>query len=63
MVRKQKRVEKKLVEAQNRWHEDSKLNRVTVDENEIADVVSMMTNIPVNKIVSTEKINYQNLKR
>ena len=51
----EKRVEKKLVEAQNRWHEDSKLNRVTVDENEIADVVSMMTNIPVNKIVSTEK--------
>ena len=51
----EKRVEKKLVEAQNRWHEDSKLNRITVDENEIADVVSMMTNIPVNKIVSTEK--------
>ena len=51
----EKRVEKKLVEAQNRWHEDSKLNRIKVDENEIADVVSMMTNIPVNKIVSTEK--------
>ncbi len=51
----EKRVEKKLVEAQNRWHEDSKLNRVKVDENEIADVVSMMTNIPVNKIVSSEK--------
>ena len=30
----EKRVEKKLIEAQNKWHEDSKLNRVTVDENE-----------------------------
>src|SRR5210317_1666360 len=59
----EKRVEKKLVEAQNRWHEDSKLNRVTVDENEIADVVSMMTNIPVNKIVSTEKNKLSKLEK
>ena len=50
-----KELKKKLVEAQNRWHEESKLNRVTVDEDQIADVVSMMTNIPVNKILSTER--------
>ena len=51
----EKRVERTLQEAQERWHEDSKLNRVTVNENHIADVVSMMTNIPVNKIIKTEK--------
>ncbi len=51
----EKRVERSLIEAQERWQEDSKLNRVSVNENDIADVVSMMTNIPVNKIVKSEK--------
>ena len=51
----EKRVERLLIEAQERWHEESKLNRVTVNENDIADVVSMMTNIPVNKIIKSEK--------
>jgi ATP-dependent Clp protease ATP-binding subunit ClpC len=51
----EKRVERALIEAQERWQENAKLNRVTVGENDIADVVSMMTNIPVNKIVKSEK--------
>ena len=51
----EKRVERTLFEAQDRWHEESKLNRVTVNETHISDVVSMMTNIPVNKIVKSEK--------
>ena len=51
----EKRVERLLIEAQEKWQEDSKLNRVTVNENDIADVVSMMTNVPVNKIVKSEK--------
>jgi ATP-dependent Clp protease ATP-binding subunit ClpC len=51
----EKRVERLLIEAQERWQEESKLNRVTVSENDIADVVSMMTNVPVNKIVKSEK--------
>ncbi len=51
----EKRVERLLIEAQERWQEDSKANRETVNENDIADVVSMMTNIPVNKIVKSEK--------
>ena len=51
----EKRVERLLVDAQDRWQEESKQNRVTVTDNDIADVVSMMTNIPVNKIVKSEK--------
>ena len=51
----EKRVERSLLEAQERWQEESKLNRVTVNDTNIADVVSMMTNIPVNKIVKSEK--------
>ena len=51
----EKRVERLLVDAQDRWQEESKQNRVTVTDNDISDVVSMMTNIPVNKIVKSEK--------
>ena len=51
----EKRVERLLIEAQEKWQEDSKAHRETVNENDIADVVSMMTNIPVNKIIKSEK--------
>ncbi|MBL30380.1 MAG: Clp protease ClpC [Flavobacteriaceae bacterium] len=51
----EKKIEKNLLDAQDEWNEASKKNRVQVDENQIADVVSMITNIPVNKIVGSEK--------
>ena len=51
----EKRIEKKLLEAQQKWHEESKLNRVKVDEDQIGDVISMMTNIPVSKIIKSER--------
>ena len=57
----EKRVERKLNEAQERWQEESKMNRISVDEDHIADVVSMITNIPVTKIVKSEKNKLNNL--
>ena len=51
----EKRIEKKLIEAQEKWNEESKLNRVTVDEDQIGDVISMMTNIPVSKIIKSDR--------
>jgi ATP-dependent Clp protease ATP-binding subunit ClpC len=57
----EKRVERLLVEAQEKWQEESKQNRVTVNDNDIADVVSMMTNVPVNKIVRSEKTKLSKL--
>ncbi|MDT0608477.1 ATP-dependent Clp protease ATP-binding subunit [Croceitalea rosinachiae] len=50
----EKRLEKDLASAQARWEEDSKLNRETVSEDNVADVVSMMSGIPVNRIAQTE---------
>ncbi len=50
----EKRIEKSLSEAQAKWEEDSKLHRETVTEDNVADVVSMMTGIPVNRIAQTE---------
>jgi len=50
----EKRLEKELAIAQEKWEEDSSLHRETVSEENVADVVSMMSGIPVNRIAQTE---------
>jgi ATP-dependent Clp protease ATP-binding subunit ClpC len=50
----EKRIEKDLAIAQEQWEEDAKNNRIEVSEDNVADVVSMMTGIPVNRIAQTE---------
>jgi ATP-dependent Clp protease ATP-binding subunit ClpC len=50
----EKRLEKDLAIAQEQWEEESKSNRIEVTEDNVADVVSMMTGIPVNRIAQTE---------
>ncbi|MCL4162561.1 UNVERIFIED_CONTAM: hypothetical protein GTU68_008879, partial [Idotea baltica] len=50
----EKSLEKELSIAQERWEDDSKLNKEEVSEDNVADVVSMMSGIPVNRIAQTE---------
>ena len=50
----EKRIEKDLALAQEKWEDETKLHREVVSEENVADVVSMMTGIPVNKIAQTE---------
>ncbi|MGI9551266.1 MAG: ATP-dependent Clp protease ATP-binding subunit [Aurantibacter sp.] len=50
----EKRLEKELASAQSKWEEDSKQHKETVSEDNVADVVSMMSGIPVNRIAQTE---------
>jgi ATP-dependent Clp protease ATP-binding subunit ClpC len=50
----EKRLEKELAIAQEKWEEDTKQHREEVTEDNVADVVSMMTGIPVNRIAQTE---------
>ena len=50
----EKRLEKSLHEAQEKWEAESKLNREIVSEENVAEVVSMMTGVPVNRIAQTE---------
>ena len=57
----EKRIEKELAIAQEKWEEDSKNNRIEVSEDNVADVVSMMTGIPVNRIAQTESNKLANL--
>ncbi|REE08180.1 ATP-dependent Clp protease ATP-binding subunit [Winogradskyella pacifica] len=50
----EKRLEKELATAQEKWEEETKQHREIVTEDNVADVVSMMTGIPVNKIAQKE---------
>jgi len=50
----EKRIEGSLLEAQLKWEEASKLNREIVTEDNVAEVVSMMTGIPVNRVAEAE---------
>ncbi len=50
----EKTLEKELATAQEIWEKESKLHRETVDEENVAEVVSMMTGVPVNRIAQTE---------
>src|SRR5690606_18171085 len=45
---------KELTIAQEEWEKDSKLHRVAVTEENVAEVVSMITGIPVHRIAQTE---------
>jgi ATP-dependent Clp protease ATP-binding subunit ClpC len=51
---KEKIIEKKLNSAQIIWEEECKKNKEIVNEESIADVVSMMTGIPLNKLKQSE---------
>jgi ATP-dependent Clp protease ATP-binding subunit ClpC len=50
----EKRLEKELEDAQATWEEESKQHREIVDAEQVADVVSMMSGIPVTKIATAE---------
>ena len=50
----EKKIEKSLLEAQESWDEESKLHREVVSEDHVADVVSMMSGIPVTRIAQAE---------
>ena len=57
----EKRIEKELLLAQEKWQEDLKQHRETVSEDDISKVVSMMTGIPINKIAKAELNQLSNL--
>ncbi len=59
----EKRIEKDLLIAQEKWQEELKMHRETVDENDISEVVSMITGIPVNKIAKAELKELNNLDK
>ena len=59
----EKRIEKELLLAQEKWHQDLKKHRETVTEDDISHVVSMITGIPINKIAKAELNQLSNLDK
>jgi len=51
-------IERKLQEdldhEKNKWEEESKINRETVSEDNVAEVIAMMTGVPVQRIAQNE---------
>ncbi len=50
----EKNLEKELSIEQDAWEKESQLHREVVSESNVAEVISMMTGVPVNRIAQTE---------
>ncbi|MGB1246396.1 MAG: ATP-dependent Clp protease ATP-binding subunit, partial [Flavobacteriaceae bacterium] len=50
----EKNIEKELAAEQEAWENEAKLHRVTVTEDDVAQVVAMMTGVPVRRIAQDE---------
>lgn len=51
---KEKKLLEQLEQAKTRWEEETKSKRYTVDEDNVADVIAMMTGIPTKRIAQKE---------
>ena len=50
----ERKLQDSLSVEKKRWEEESKINRETVDEENVAEVIAMMTGIPVQRIAQNE---------
>jgi len=57
----EKRLQEELESAKNKWEEESKHKRYPISEEAIAEVVSMMTGIPVKRMVQAETEKLRNM--
>ncbi len=60
---KERKLLEKLNSAQQSWNEKTKLTELTISSENIADVVSLITGIPVNKVAETESQKLLNLPK
>ena len=51
----EKKIQEQLKHAQNIWEKDLKQHKEIVTEENVADVISIMTGIPVNRVASQER--------
>ena len=58
---KQARMEQELQQLQDAWQRGSGSQRDTVTDDDVADVVSMMTGVPVQRIAQAEGLRLKNL--
>ena len=58
---KEKNLQQELETAKAKWEEESKHKRYPIDEEAIAEVISMMTGIPVNRMVEAENLKLRKM--
>ncbi|MEB2783676.1 ATP-dependent Clp protease ATP-binding subunit [Algoriphagus persicinus] len=58
---KEKKLLEQLETAKNRWEEESKSKRFTVEEDNVAEVIAMMTGIPAKRIAQKEGAKLLNM--
>ena len=60
--KKQEKLREKIKETMEKWEKEKETRKLTVDENEVADVVSGWTKIPVRKLAEGESERLKNLE-
>jgi ATP-dependent Clp protease ATP-binding subunit ClpC len=58
---KEKKLLEQLEQAKNRWEDESKSKRFTVEEDNVAEVIAMMTGIPAKRIAQNEGAKLLNM--
>lgn len=59
----ERELEDSLEKAKRSWEEEAKINRETVQENDVAEVVAMMTGVPVTRIAQKEGDRLLNMEK
>ena len=58
----EKRIQDELNKLKNEWEESQKEDRIIINEEQVAEVVSMMSGIPVQRIAQAEGIRLKGMK-
>ncbi len=58
----ERKLQTELEKAKKTWDEESKVNRETVSEEDVAEVVSMMTGIPIQRVAQNESERLVNME-
>jgi ATP-dependent Clp protease ATP-binding subunit ClpC len=59
----ERKLQDSLTIAKKKWDEESKINRETVSEDNVAEVIAMMTGIPVQRIAKNEGTRLVNMEQ
>lgn len=59
----EKKLQAQLEDEKNRWEEESKIHRESVEEDNVAEVIAMMTGVPVQRIAQNEGDRLINMEK
>lgn len=58
----ERKLQDELEKEKKKWEEEARINRETVDEENVAEVIAMMTGVPVQRIAQTESDRLVNME-